>query len=91
MIVTKHKYFDEFWGAKIPIYEYEITESCSDEVFDFLVEEIEKGLDEIPSEIEVFADDGSLTLFGGDIIIDPYEYLTDEQVEKLEKMIEEEE
>ena len=89
MIVIKHKYYDEFWGAKIPTYEYEIKEGYSDEVFDFLKEEIEKGLDYIPSEVEVFVDDGSLTLYGGDIIIDPYDYLTEEQIEELEKLIEE--
>jgi len=89
MIVNEHKYYDEFWGAKYPTYEYDVEESYSNEVFDFLAMEIKRGLDVIPNEIGVLMD-GSLTLYDGDIIIDPYDYLTEEQVEELEKLIEEE-
>jgi len=90
MIVKTKKFYDEFWGAKLPVYEHDVEEEYSGEVEKFLKKQIDKGLDYIPSQIGVTLD-GDLTLYDGDIIIYSSDYLSDEQWEELKKYIEEEE
>ena len=80
MIIKKHTFHEEVWGAKFPVYEYEVEESYNGEVFELVLEEIKNGLDYVPEELEV-EDRGNVC------IIDPYEYLSDEEVEELEAEI----
>jgi len=83
MYYKEHKYSDEFWGAKCWTYEYEIFESYDGEVFEIIAEKIEKmEIDEIPEYLEVEVDER-------EFVINVYEFLSDEEYEKLEKMLDE--
>ena len=90
----KHCYTDEFWGAKVKSCEYEFEEEYAGEVFDILMNEIEKGnLDYIPNEYEIKVenclDEECWETDTRWFIINPYEYLTDEEINELERKIKE--
>ena len=82
-------YTDEFWGAKITDYEYEVYEAYDGEVFEIVADLIkDKGYDYIPDEIEVEANGRKGER---EFVIDPYDYLSKEEIQELEDMIFEEE
>ena len=81
MIIKEMKFYEEVWGAKMPIYEYDIKESYDGEVFELCLKKIkEESLDTIPKELEV--EDR-----GMEVMIDPFCFLSDDEVEKLEDEI----
>ena len=84
MIIKKHIFHEEVWGAKVPLEEIEINESYENEVFELVAEKIEKcEIEVIPDELDVEDD-----YTGKEAIIYPYDYLSEKQIAELEKMIE---
>jgi hypothetical protein len=78
-------YMDEFWGAKVTDYEYELFEDYTGEVFDLVKQKIDEELwDEIPEtiEVEVNGSQGTKTFE-----IDVYEWLSDREIKELEDYI----
>jgi len=87
MTINKIEYLDEFWGAKIWDEEVSIEEEYDGEVYDYIVELLEKGWDEIPETLEV-DEEGNLTDRCGKYEIYTKDYLTNEQLRKLEDLLE---
>ena len=89
-----HKNCGEFWGAKYCQDGYEFLEEYEDEVFDVVKKMIEEdGWDTVPNEIEIKAEkcldidcERSETQY---FYIDPMDYLTNEQYDELQKLINE--
>jgi len=81
MYIKKHKFYDEYWGARIPVYEYDVEEDYDGEVFDIIKNKIlSYEIDSMPDTMEV--SDGIDT-----VEIIPEEYLSDEQYDYLEKLL----
>jgi len=85
MRIIKHSFNDEFWGATVPVYEYEVTESYGGEVREIVESLIEEGFDKIPTELEVSDDNDENTT-----IIDPFDFLSKQDVKELNDKIDEE-
>jgi len=81
MRIIKHKYYEEVWGAKVPVYEYEV-DTTPDEVFDeVLGYVIDDGY--FPETMEV-CDDYEDTC----VDINTRSYLNSEQEEFLDNLVE---
>ena len=81
----------EFWGAKYSHCSYEFEPEVG-EIFEYLENQIENGMDYIPDELEYqtykclneeCSEWEDLTFY-----INPFNYLNDEEVKELEEMIE---
>ena len=81
----------EFWGAKFRQREIEFDPEPG-EVYDFIAEKIEKyDLDEIPNSIIIETynclDQECENVEEAEFEINPFDYLTDEELDDLEKLL----
>ena len=84
----------EFWGYKYSSCDYEL-EPEEGEIYEFMVKEIENGLEFIPDEIEYKTykclNEDCSEWIDLSFFINPFNYLNDEEINKLEELIGEEE
>jgi len=82
----------EFWGAKKTSCHYELEEIEPDELYTQLENDIEKGLDHIPDKYKFIhlecLDEECYDAIEIEFEIDPRDYLSDDDIKELEKLIE---
>jgi len=79
-------YTDEFWGAKIRTCDVDYHEEYEGEVFDEIINLIlNKGYEVIPSEIKMMICLDEECEEAEYIWFDPMDYLTEEQLRKIER------